>query len=253
MRQKLVAGNWKSNGNRQFVEQLLGALKAHSDQVPAEVKVAVCPPSVYLTKAEELLRGTAFLLGAQNVSAFEEGAYTGEVTASMLKDVGCSLVIIGHSERRSLLAENESQFAEKIKLALNAGLQPVYCVGESLDQRRQGQALAVCREQLLAGLVAVTSEQAAQLVIAYEPVWAIGTGETASPEQVQEVHACLRQALRERFGEQAELIQILYGGSVKAANARELFALPDVDGGLIGGASLVADEFLAICKAGINA
>src|SRR5690554_3717845 len=244
MRQKLVAGNWKSNGNSQFVEQLLGALKAHSDQVPSEVEVAVCPPLVYLAKAEELLRGTAFLLGAQNVSAFEEGAYTGEVTASMLKDVGCQLVIVGHSERRSLLSEAEAQFADKIRLVLQAGLQPVYCVGE---------ALKVCREQLLAGVAAVTPEDASRLVVAYEPVWAIGTGETASPEQVQEVHACLRQVLRERFGEQADLIKILYGGSVKAANARELFALPDVDGGLIGGASLVAEEFLAICKAGINA
>ena len=253
MRQKLVAGNWKSNGNSQFVEQLLGALKAYSDEIPEGVAVAVCPPSVYLAKAEKLLRGTAFLLGAQNVSAFDEGAYTGETTASMLKDVGCGLVIVGHSERRSLLAEVETQFAEKIKLALSAGLQPIYCVGESLGQRRQGEALKVCREQLLAGVSAVTPEDASRLIIAYEPVWAIGTGETASPEQVQEVHACLRQALRERFGDQAELIRILYGGSVKAANARELFALPDVDGGLIGGASLVADEFLAICKAGINA
>jgi len=253
MRQKLVAGNWKSNGNSQFVEQLLGALKAHSDQVPSEVEVAVCPPLVYLAKAEELLRGTAFLLGAQNVSAFEEGAYTGEVTASMLKDVGCQLVIVGHSERRSLLSEAEAQFADKIRLVLQAGLQPVYCVGETLEQRRRGEALKVCREQLLAGVAAVTPEDASRLVVAYEPVWAIGTGETASPEQVQEVHACLRQVLRERFGEQADLIKILYGGSVKAANARELFALPDVDGGLIGGASLVAEEFLAICKAGINA
>lgn len=253
MRQKLVVGNWKSNGNSQFVEQLIGALKAGNGQIPSEVSVAVCPPSVYLIKAAEYLRGTSILLGAQNLSAFEEGAYTGEVTASMLKDVGCDLVIVGHSERRSLLGETNEQFAAKIKKALAADLRPIYCVGESLEERRQGTALDVCREQLLAGVAAVHPEEVRNLIVAYEPVWAIGTGETASPEQVQEVHACLREVLRERFGESAEAIQILYGGSVKAANARELFALPDVDGGLIGGASLVADEFLAICKAGINA
>ena len=252
MRRKLVAGNWKSNGNSQFVVQLLDAVRRQESAIPSSVDVAVCPPVVYVSKARELLKGSRILLGAQDVSPFSEGAYTGEVSAAMLSDVGCDVVIVGHSERRGLFGESNAIVKVKLEKAFESRLKPILCVGETLAERRQGHTLRVCGEQLETAVADLDKAIVSDLVVAYEPVWAIGTGETASADQVQEVHKHLREVLAGRFGQGADGILILYGGSVKAANAQELFALPDVDGGLIGGASLVAEEFLAICKAAGN-
>src|SRR5690606_22752422 len=254
MRQKLVAGNWKSNGNSQFVEQLIGALRAAEQDLSAGVDIVICPPALYMAQAGQMLRGSRIALGAQDVSPFPEGAYTGELAATMLQDIGCGYVIVGHSERRALLAETDALVREKVCQALENGLTPILCVGETLEQRQGGQAREVCQRQVVAAFGDLDPAHAEKLIVAYEPVWAIGTGECESEQQVQEVHHGLREVLADVLGQQAaETIKILYGGSVKAANAPALFALPDVDGGLIGGASLVAEEFLAICQAGSNA
>jgi len=248
MRQKLVAGNWKMNGSKAGTRALIEGIKHGMASVTA-ARIVVCPPAVYLAEAESLLQGTGIALGAQNVSAEEPGAYTGEIATAMLLDVGCSYVIVGHSERRTLYAETDELVARKFAQALRSGLKPILCVGEYLEQREQGNTEAVIARQLDAvlGLSGVTAFSHA--VIAYEPVWAIGTGRTASPEQAQAVHAFIRQRIAAQDGTIAGQLQILYGGSVKGSNARELFGMPDIDGGLIGGASLNADEFLTICRA----
>lgn len=245
MRTTWVMGNWKMNGdlasNAALLESVIAAIPL-SDSA----KVAVCVPFPYLAQVQSIVDGSALLLGAQDVSEFKEGAYTGEVSAKMLKECGVSLVLVGHSERRSLFGETDVVVAKKAKAALDADLMPVICVGETLAEREAGQAQAVVLRQFSAVADEIGAEGLRRSVLAYEPVWAIGTGKTATPEQAQEVHVWLRDALAELGAESAS---VLYGGSVKAVNAAEIFGQADVDGGLIGGASLVASEFLSIAEA----
>jgi triosephosphate isomerase len=238
-RTRLVAGNWKMHGSRASNQALLDALLEEIG-VPAGAECAVCPPFPYLQQVAERLRGSPIAWGAQNVSEHAQGAYTGEVSAAMLREFGCRYVIVGHSERRQVYGETDAQVAAKFAAARGAGLTPILCVGETLQEREAGRTEEVVARQLDEVLTKTSFEDA---VLAYEPVWAIGTGRTATPQQAQEVHAFLRTRL-------STASQILYGGSVKAQNAAAIFAMPDVDGGLIGGASLVATEFLAIVKAG---
>lgn len=247
MRRPLVIGNWKMHGSLALVRELLDGLKGVVDGLNCEV--AVCPVSVHLhSAAQQLGEGSGLALGAQNVSTADSGAFTGEVSAAMIAELGVKFVLVGHSERRELFAESDQQVAEKTAAVLAQGLTPVVCVGESLAQRQAGETQAVVLRQLNAVAEHLSAAQLAQCVIAYEPVWAIGTGETATPAQAQEVHATLRARLAEVSEKAAQTMRILYGGSVKAANANELFAQHDIDGGLVGGASLNAEEFGAICK-----
>lgn len=248
MRQKLVAGNWKMHGSLAQNETLLNAIVAGAAGLRG-VSCAVCVPYPYLFQAQSLLRNNGVYWGAQNVSQHEKGAYTGEVSAAMLKDLGCRYVIVGHSERRSLYGEGNRTVAEKFKAVQNSGLTPILCVGETLEQREAGVTEAVVAEQLDAVLALAGVESLADSVLAYEPVWAIGTGKTATPQQAQEAQAFIRNRIAARNSNIAGRLLILYGGSVKGANAAKLFAMPDIDGGLIGGASLSADEFLTICRA----
>jgi triosephosphate isomerase len=246
MRRPLIAGNWKMHGSRaenaELIEALLLGLPA---QTPVEI--AVCPPFVYLWETARLLKSSSIALGAQSVCAEALGAFTGEVSAGMLKDVGCRYVIVGHSERRAIYKEDDALVARKFLAAQSQGLIPVLCVGETLEERERGQTMQVVSRQLTAVLDLAGAAALQAAVIAYEPVWAIGTGKNATPAQAQEVHAYIRTAIAGRDAKIAADVRILYGGSVKAANAHELFAMPDVDGGLVGGASLKADEFLKIC------
>ncbi len=248
MRRPIVAGNWKMHGSRSENALLIEALSA---QYPAEpvAECVVCPPFVYLQEVGRLLRETPIRLGAQDVCAEAQGAFTGEVSAAMLKDVGCEYVIVGHSERRLLYRESDQLVARKFAAAQSKGLIPILCVGEQLTDRDSGRTHEVVARQLDAVLELCGAAALAQAVIAYEPVWAIGTGRNATPEQAQEVHAFIRARIAARDAKIAAETRILYGGSVKAGNAAELFAMPDVDGGLVGGASLKADEFLAILAA----
>ena len=232
-------------------EALLNAVAAGVAQMRG-VDCAVCVPFPYLAQAQQILRGSAVKWGAQDVHQAEKGAYTGEVAASMLCDFGCHYVIVGHSERRSIYSETSQLVAEKFAAAQKSGLVPVLCVGETLAQREDGTTEAVVAEQLDAVIGLLGAQSLRNAVVAYEPVWAIGTGKTASPQQAQAVHAFIRQRVAGHDAQVAQGLCILYGGSVKASNAVELFAMPDIDGGLIGGASLVAEEFLAICRAGQN-
>lgn len=244
MRRKLVVGNWKMHGsqsaNAELLRELLQILPTAS-----RVEVAVCPPTVYLQSVREQLVNSPVKLGAQNVCTELQGAFTGEVSATMLRDCGCDFVIVGHSERRQLFGESDEQVAIKAVVALSNGLTPIVCVGESLAEREAGDTLNVIQRQFDA-VQAQLNEDLQRIVIAYEPIWAIGTGRTATPEQAQEVHAFIRQQL---WQQQADTVPVLYGGSVKAENAQTLFAQADIDGGLVGGASLKAGEFVAICKA----
>jgi triosephosphate isomerase len=240
-RTRLVAGNWKMHGSRESIGALLDAVTAGADA--AGVQCAVCPPYPYLAQVAERLRGTPIAWGAQNVAEHAQGAYTGEVSAAMLAEFGCRYVIVGHSERRQLYGETDAQVAAKFAAARTAGLTPILCVGETLAERDARRTTNVVARQL--GAVAFGGG-----VVAYEPVWAIGTGRNATPEQAQEVHAFLRERLPE---EMRRSTPILYGGSVKPQNAAAIFAMPDVDGGLIGGASLVAADFLAILRAAAGA
>jgi triosephosphate isomerase (TIM) len=241
-RTPLVAGNWKLHGSRASNKALLDALLAGLAGL-AGVECSVCVPFPYLGGVAEQLRGSALAWGAQNVSEHARGAYTGEVSAAMLKEFGCRYVIVGHSERRQLFCESDSQVAGKFAAALEAGLAPILCVGETLEEREAGRTEEVVARQLDAVLKQKSFSEA---VLAYEPVWAIGTGRTATPEQVQAVHAFARKGI-------SQGTRILYGGSVKPQNAAAIFAMPDVDGGLIGGASLVAEDFLAIARAATKA
>ena len=248
MRQPLVAGNWKMNGSSDSVTALIEGIKAGIDAVTT-AEMAVCPPYVYIPQVAGLLAGTPVSYGAQDVSDQEAGAFTGEIAAGMLTDIGCKYAIVGHSERRSLYGESDAFTASKFAAARKAGLVPILCVGELLEEREQGVTEQVVERQLdavidLEGVAAIASA-----VIAYEPVWAIGTGVTASPEQAQDVHRHIRAKMAEHSAEVAESIQILYGGSMKGENAAGLLAMADIDGGLIGGASLKADDFLAIAVA----
>lgn len=248
MRKKRVAGNWKMHGDVAENRMLLDALVAEFGQA-RDVGCIVCAPFPYLAQVQSVLSGSGLAWGAQNVSQYAKGAYTGEVSAHMLLDFGCSHVIVGHSERRALYGEIDAIVAAKFAAALSAGLTPILCVGETLEQRDAGVTEAVIGGQLDAVLAAAGIEGMGRAIIAYEPIWAIGTGKTASPAQAQAVHAFIRGKFAALDEDMAAALVIQYGGSVKAANAAELFAQPDIDGGLIGGASLVADEFIAICRA----
>lgn len=247
MRRKFVAGNWKMHGNLVDNDALLSAIMAGIGEVKADV--AVCVPFPYLHQAKTKLAGSRIAWGAQNLSQHAKGAYTGEVSAQMLNDFECRYVIVGHSERRTLYGESDALVAEKYAAAQAAGLTPILCVGETLKEHESGITETVVGRQLDAVLNKSGVISLANAVIAYEPVWAIGTGRTASPEQAQAVHAFIRSKIRALDAEVAEHMVIQYGGSVKASNAAELFSQPDIDGGLIGGASLNAEEFLAICRA----
>ncbi len=251
MRRILVAGNWKMNLLADAGTSLSQALAA---KYPiAAVEVLICPAFPYLSGVAATIRGSAVQLGAQNLYFSPQGAFTGEVSGDMLKDVGCGWVLVGHSERRQFFGEQDELLAKKVAAGLQHGLKVVLCVGELLTERQSGQMEAVLKKQM-AGLALVSAEQMANVVIAYEPVWAIGTGVTASTEQAQQAHAFLRGQLTSRYGDAVSATtRILYGGSVKADNALELLSQPDVDGALVGGASLKADSFIAIVEAGIQA
>jgi triosephosphate isomerase len=247
-RPKLIAGNWKMHGSIGQNRDLLNSVTQATTGLEADV--AVCVPYPYLSQAQSLLQHTHVSWGAQNISQHEKGAYTGEVSGSMLTDFGCRYAIVGHSERRALYGEDNYIVALKFKAAQAAELIPILCIGETLDEREAAITERVVAEQLDAVAELAGIGSLAKSVLAYEPVWAIGTGKTATPEQAQEVHAFVRQRIAARSPEVAKSLQILYGGSVKAGNAAELFSMPDIDGGLIGGASLIADEFIKICLAG---
>ena len=248
MRQKLVAGNWKMHGNLVDNQALLSSLRAQLAGL-RNVSCAIFAPAPYLAQVQQVLAESNIAWGAQNVSEYDKGAYTGEIATSMLSDLGCRYVLLGHSERRAMYGETDEIVAAKFVAVLSAGLTPVLCVGETLGEREAGQAETVIARQLDAVIARAGVAGLAKSVVAYEPVWAIGTGKTASPEQAQAIHAFIRQKIAYLDAMVAQDLVILYGGSVKAANAVELFSQPDIDGGLIGGASLVADEFVAICNA----
>ena len=245
MRKKLVAGNWKMHGSLAENAALLAAIKP----ALAGIEAVVCVPFPYLAQVQATLAGSSIAWGAQSLSEQPKGAFTGEVSSAMLIDFGCTYVIVGHSERRSLYGESDMAVAKKYMAAQAAGLTPILCVGESLEERESGVTEQVVARQLDAVIDAAGVASLAKAVVAYEPVWAIGTGKTASPEQAQAVHAFIRGKIAALDKAIADSLVIQYGGSVKAANAAELMAQPDIDGGLIGGASLIPDEFVAICKA----
>jgi triosephosphate isomerase len=248
MRGFLVAGNWKMNGSNAANERLTSEI---IDGMPhsAGVELLICPPYPYLASMASKVAGTDLALGAQSVSEFESGAHTGEVAPAMLRDIGCKYVIVGHSERRAMYGEDNECVARKFAATLKAGLQPILCVGETLEDREAGQTEEIIESQLRAVLNLVGIDAFATAVLAYEPVWAIGTGKTASPEQAQDVHQHIRSILAEQNDNIASQVRILYGGSVNGSNADGLFAMTDIDGGLIGGASLKSADFLAIAAA----
>jgi triosephosphate isomerase len=248
MRKKIVAGNWKMNTLLKDGMELAKAVEKLEKEKQSDALLIVAPPFTHLSRIKELIEGVK--LAAQNCASEESGAYTGEVSPDMLLSVGAEYVIIGHSERRSYYHEDNALLNKKTRLALSKGLKPIFCCGEVLEEREEGKLFDVIREQLSVGLAGLTKEEMARTVIAYEPVWAIGTGVVATPDQAQEMHHYIRGLLAELFDAQvAENTSILYGGSCKPSNAAELFANPDVDGGLIGGASLKAEDFLAIANA----
>ena len=247
MRRKLVAGNWKMNGSLAANAALVAGIKEGLSAQACDV--AVCVPAPYLAQVQAAVAGSGIDLGAQDISAHASGAYTGEVSADMLKEFGCRYAIIGHSERRAYHGESDAVVAAKTVAALKAGLAPVVCVGETLEQREAGKTNEVVGGQLDVVLAALDAADVARIVVAYEPVWAIGTGKTATPEMAQEVHAMLRARLVAKSAEAAAKVRILYGGSMKPDNAVQLLAMADIDGGLIGGAALKAADFLAIIQA----
>ncbi len=250
MRQFLIAGNWKMNCGPEATKTLLGRIKDELSSMPEQVEGLVCPPMVSLTTAGDELRGfRGISVGAQNVYFEDDGAFTGEVSTSMLNEVGCDYVIIGHSERRQYFGETDKTVNAKVVKALSDNIKPIICVGESLEQRKGGEHQLMVKKQVQAALTGVEDSDAENIVIAYEPIWAIGTGETATPEQAQEMHDMIRDVLSDIFSDSlGQQIRILYGGSMKPHNAEELLEQPDVDGGLIGGASLKADSFCEIIE-----
>jgi triosephosphate isomerase (TIM) len=247
MRRKLIAGNWKMNGSLAANAVLLNEIKGELGQPACDV--AVCVPAPYFTQCQAALASSPVAWGGQDISVHESGAYTGEISGAMLRDFGCAYVIVGHSERRSYHFESDELIGQKTVRALKAGLTPIVCVGESLAEREAGQTDAIVGMQVDAVLAVIGSEDVTKLVVAYEPVWAIGTGKTATPQMAQDVHAMLRTKLASKNPTAAAGVQILYGGSMKSDNAKELLAMPDIDGGLIGGASLKSADFLAIIRA----
>ncbi len=245
MRTKIIAGNWKMNKN---AGETLALLSELIEKLPhdIEAQIIVAPTFVNLATAVHFLENTNIVVAAQNMHQAENGAYTGEISADMLQSIGVNTVILGHSERRSYFHETDSQLAYKVDTALKHNMKIIFCFGEELKDRQSNQHFNVVENQLRDGLFHITNEQWEHIILAYEPVWAIGTGETASPEQAQEMHEFIRETIRKRFGVIADDVSILYGGSVKPDNAKEIFSKPDVDGGLIGGAALKADDFAAI-------
>jgi len=252
MRRPFIAGNWKMNLERDSAVALAAAIAQRTRETDG-VDIAVFPPSVYLLPVAEALRGSRIKVGAQNVYYEQSGAFTGEISAAMLVDVGCTHVILGHSERRHILGESDAALNKKVLAALAAGLIPIVCVGERLEEREADQTAKVVQTQFDGSLAGVTADQMRNVVIAYEPVWAIGTGKVATPAQAEEVHADLRKLIAERYNANlADAVRIQYGGSVKASNARELLAQKNIDGALVGGASLAADDFIGIIEAAGN-
>ena len=248
MRKTIVAGNWKMNASKETVNSLIEGILSGMNEVSSEV--IVCAPFPYLSQVESLINNSKLMLGAQNLNVNPAGAFTGEVSADMIKDFGAQHVIVGHSERRSLYGETNAIVAEKTKAAIGAGLTPLLCVGESLEDRESGKTEAIVEEQINAVIDLIGIEAFDQVIIAYEPVWAIGTGLTATPEQAQAVHLFIRNLLADSSEKIAQRTPILYGGSMNAGNAADLISCSDIDGGLIGGAALKAEDFLQICKAG---
>ena len=246
MRKKVIAGNWKMNNDISESQNLVsGILSGLGNDTKCDV--IVCPPFTSLSEVNTLIKNTQVKLGAQNMHYEESGAFTGEISNSMLKSVGCEYVIIGHSERRTIFGENDEMINKKIKKALESGLKVIFCIGETLEQREEGITNELVKKQIVNGLVNVASQDLSNIIIAYEPIWAIGTGKTASPEQAQEVHSFIRGLIEQFYSkESAENIVIQYGGSVKPENAASLLIQPDIDGALVGGACLKADSFLSI-------
>ncbi|MFJ4197526.1 triose-phosphate isomerase [Pseudomonas sp. NPDC089534] len=251
MRRPMVAGNWKMHGTRASVAELINGLRHLA--LPSDIDVAVFPPCLFINQVVDGLEGKSISVGAQNAAVeSKQGALTGEIAPSQLVDAGCSLALVGHSERRQIMGESDGMLIRKFAAAQSCGLIPVLCVGETLEEREAGKTLEVVGRQLDSIIEELGVGAFAKAVIAYEPVWAIGTGLTATPQQAQDVHKAIREQLAAENPEVAQGVRLLYGGSVKAANAAELFGMPDIDGGLIGGASLNADEFGAICRAAGN-
>jgi triosephosphate isomerase (TIM) len=248
MRKKIVAGNWKMNKTFQDAEDLMFEIADElTEKGSGDAEVIICPPAVYLEMSSDIAAENGFMIGAQNLSQWDSGAYTGEISAAMIHSMGISHCILGHSERRTYFGENDKTIAAKIDLALKYGITPIYCCGEVLAERQAEKHFDVVRTQVSEALFHLGKEAVSQVIVAYEPVWAIGTGVTASPDQAQEMHAFIRLLLTEKYGsEVSEEIPLLYGGSCNAQNAAELFAKTDVDGGLIGGASLKAADFVTI-------
>ena len=245
MRNKVIAGNWKMNKNISETADLVSGIK--NGNIPANVEVIICPPFTSLETASTLIKGSAIKLGAQNMYFEESGAFTGEISADMLKSAGCEYVILGHSERRVIFKETDEVINKKIKKALSSGLKPIFCIGETLEEREKDITKNVIDTQVTGGLSGISEEELKSIIIAYEPVWAIGTGKTASPEQAEEVHAFIRALIEKLYSKAAaDAIIIQYGGSVKPDNAKELLGQADIDGALVGGACLKADSFMGI-------
>lgn len=249
MRKKIVAGNWKMHNDLNESKELINGILSGLKNEKYNCEVIVCPPYTSLTEAANLLNGSEVKLGAQNMHFEDKGAFTGEISAGMLKSSGCEYVILGHSERRTIFNEKNDVINKKIKKALSAGLKPIFCIGETLDERESGVTNDVVKTQVVEGLKEISENELKNIVVAYEPVWAIGTGKTATPEQAQEVHAFIRSLIEELYSkEAAEELTIQYGGSVKPDNAAELLGQKDIDGALVGGACLKADSFIGIIK-----
>jgi len=247
MRNKVIAGNWKMNNDLNGTIALISGIKSELANNQITAKLIVCPPFTSLETAKELLKGSEIGLGAQNMYYEESGAFTGEISAGMLKSVGCEYVILGHSERRTIFGESDELINKKIKKALDSGLKPIFCIGETLEERESGITFDVVKRQVVNGLAGISELEMERIIIAYEPVWAIGTGKVATPAQAQEVHAFIRGELVKLYGTGiAEKTIIQYGGSVKPDNAKELLGQPDIDGALVGGACLKADSFVGI-------
>ncbi|MBI5662967.1 MAG: triose-phosphate isomerase [Ignavibacterium album] len=250
MRKKIIAGNWKMNNDLQQSIFLIEELKTKLQNKSLNSDIIICPPFTSLSEAKKLIEGSVIKLGAQNMFYEDSGAYTGEISASMLKSVGCEYVILGHSERRTIFGEKDEMINKKIRKALSQKLKPIFCVGETLEEREKDITEKVIKKQIEKGLIDVTPDEILDVIIAYEPVWAIGTGRTATPQQAQEVHHFIRKLLANMYSKDfANLITIQYGGSVKPENAKELLSQKDIDGALVGGACLKADSFIGIIEA----
>lgn len=252
MRKKVVAGNWKMYKDKSETIKLISGLKEKLSKFNSNVEVIVFPPFTSIETSKELLKGSVIHLGAQNMYSEDEGAFTGEISAKMLKSFGVEYVILGHSERRAIFGEDDKMINKKVLKAVSVGLRPIFCIGETLEERENNKTFDVVARQLIEGLSSISNEHLNEIIVAYEPVWAIGTGKTATPSQAEEVHKYLRKLIEEKFGRSfSEFMRILYGGSVKPDNAKELFSQPNIDGGLIGGACLKVDSFYDIINSAV--